>query len=233
VFGIYLLKSNREKAKSLLASPFTLLLLMGLPTIRNTALAFFVLIPFSSQFNLLVSEENYAQNLRQKLNVIIVAVVALVMVAFLPSIKPLIKQFLPANKESVFDNSAPFLLASYLNQTPDNDPVFNDLEYGSFLILLQKHPIFIDTRNIIYGNEHFAEYLKVTSAESSWPLILNKYKITYILLNKSLSKKLIEQVNDSLDWEFVKEDINAVLYRKRNLKKSLGLSFYRFRPFLK
>lgn len=213
MFGICLLKTNIAKAKEFFSSPFILLLLLGLPNIRNTSLAFFVLLPFASQFHLLKNEN--VSNRVKKINYIFVFVVFLLLIVFLPPIKPYVAGLLPSDKQAVYDKSSPFIFADYLENTNDADPVFNDWEYGSFLILSQKHPIFIDTRNIIYTREGFAEYLSVVSAKSNWESILSKYKIKYILLNAKLRQTLISKIENSKNWEMVKVDNESVLYKRK------------------
>lgn len=217
IFGVYLFKSNRAKARELLSSHFIILLFLGLTSIRNTSLAFFVLIPWASQFGLISreTEEKKSSAIIHRINAAVIAFVAFLLIAFLPSVKPLAEEFLPQNKRNVYDEYAPFLLANYLNQTTDIDPVFNEWEYGSFLILTQKHKIFADTRNIIYSSESVAEYLDVISGGNLWQTILNKYKVKYILLNAKLRPTLIDKIENSKNWEMVKVDNESVLYRRK------------------
>ncbi|MGZ3788331.1 MAG: hypothetical protein ACXVLQ_07390 [Bacteriovorax sp.] len=215
-YCIFLFQKDRNQFKKVLASPFVLLLLLGLQSIRNTALAFFVLLPFACEFILQKGAREEAEEKKSFINLVFAGLVLFLGIAFLPMVKPHVQKFLPENKRAVYDSSAPFAFAQFLNETKDNGPVFNDWEYGSFLILAQKHPIFIDTRNIIYGKKDFLDYVKVATAEEGWERVLEKYKIKYILLNRKIRAHLIEKLNASSEWSGVVMNDETVLYQKKN-----------------
>lgn len=216
-FLAYSWKFKPKQFFSIISSPFCLLVLMGIPAIRNTSLAFFVLIPFASRFKIIRMEQRYLREnkLNYFFNTLIVGCVVGLMILFFPTVKPLVKHWLPVSKQNVYDKSSPFLIAQYLNNTVDNDPVFNDWNYGSFLILVQKHRIFFDTRNIIYDDGGFIEYQNVVEANFAWAEILHKYKIKYLILNKELREKLIQILNKSSEWKKVMEDQNTVLFIRK------------------
>lgn len=218
IFVIYLIKTNRKRAQELFCSPFVVLLLLGLTNIRNTSLAFFVLIPFAAHFKLFErapAEEKKTDSLTGAINFIIVSFAMLITVCFLPYVKPYMKNYLPKNKQNIFDEYSPFALVKYLNETQDSDPIFNEWEYGSFLILFQKHRIFADTRNIIFNSENVAEYFAVTSADNSWETILQKYKIKYILINVKLKALLVSKIINSKNWEMVKIENESILFKRK------------------
>lgn len=218
LFVIYIFRMQRERFNTLIASPFFLLLLLGLVNIRNTALPFFVLIPFAFQFKLLTREKKYNKgnrNIFELINIFFVAITIGVTILFLPYIKPTVENFLPLNKKEVFDEYAPFKIATYLEKTTNDGPIFNEWEYGSFLILMQEHKIFGDTRNIIYNNENVLEYRKVISGVAGWDKILNKYKIRYVLVNVNKGSELIKKMIDSKKWELVTQEKETVLYERK------------------
>lgn len=216
IYAFYILKKSPEQFTKMLTSPFIPLVLFGISNIRNTALPFFVLIPFACEFILSKGERDQNAERKSAFNLVIIVFLFFCIFLFLPMVKPYSESLLPESKRAVFDSSAPLLAVNFLNQTKDNDPIFNDWEYGSFLTLEQKHPIFIDTRNIIYGRVEFQEYLNVISAEKNIDLILQKYKIKYILLNRKIRNNLITKLNSSADWKSVLVDNETILYRKNN-----------------
>lgn len=216
VFGVFLFKKSRSKFFKSLTSPYFPLVLFAFSNIRNTALPFFILIPFACEFILIKGKSEVGQERKSAFNVVFVSFVLFCGFLFLPMIKPYSRGFLPQNKREVFDSSAPFSVTEFLNNTKDSDPVFNDWEYGSFLILAQKHPIFIDTRNIIYDRSEFGEYSTVIVGNSGWDKILDKYKIRYVLLNRKLRTNLIEKLNSSLRWKSVVVDSETILFQRKN-----------------
>jgi hypothetical protein len=213
-FCFFLFRRDKQKLKEIIASPFTLLLLMGLQSVRNSALAFYVLIPFACEFLLKKGRRKEYREHHSTLNLILSLIIFAIGIAFLPTIKPSVSEFLPANKREVFSRSTPVIFAHFLNETADTSPVFNDWDYGSYLMLEQKHPIFIDTRNIIYSDESFKEFSDVCLAEANWSLILEKYKVKYVLLEKKQRTKLINQLL-AAGWKIVLMNDETVLFEKR------------------
>ncbi len=218
-FGLVLFLIKQKKIatfKSTITSPFLILLVLGFLNVRNTALAFYVLIPFATNFIWVNEKQVEVKEKKSTVNIVIVGFLLFCTFLFLPMIKPYSQDLLPENKRAVFDSSAPLLARDYLNQTKDSEPLFNDWEYGSFLILEQKHKIFIDTRNIIYGQNEFSEYLTVVEAKNGWENILVKYKIKYVLLNRKLRSKLIENLNATSIWKSVVVDNEIILFKKKD-----------------
>lgn len=216
ILSIYFFKKDRAQLTRLLASPFIPLLLLGFQSIRNTALPFFVLIPFACEFFLVKGESVKDEVKKSPLNLVIVGGLIFLIIIFLPMVKPMSGKFLPENKRNVYDTSAPIEATRFLNGTQDQDPVFNDWEYGSFLILSQKHPIFIDTRNIIYGKNEFDEYQRVVEVSGGWETVLEKYKIKYVLLNRKLRGNLISELNRTRRWNNVLMSDETVLFQRQN-----------------
>ena len=221
VIGIYVYfwKRDPEKAKRLLASPFMIILLLGLQSIRNTILPFYILIPAAYHLGLMhegTTAEKAKNRLKSVLNLAIVLVVFGLTVSFSPYLKAKMAFALPPEKREVFDNSAPFEFANYLSTTSDNDPVFNDWDYGSFLSLSQPHRYFIDTRNIIFSRADFQTYLGVVNGRPGWETVLAKYKIRYVLLSKSLRENFIAKLSESSQWRKVLENDDTVLFRLNN-----------------
>ena len=215
----YLRKSDKDKANALLASPFMIVLLLGIQSIRNTLWPFFILIPFAYQIGLM-SEAKLVDmattRIKLCVNLVIVVILTSFTIALSPTFKSRVQWLLPPTKQATFDNSAPFDFAAFLNNTPDKDPIFNDWEYGSFLSLSQLHPYFIDTRNIIYSDADFETYLNVVNGMPRWENAINRYNIRYILLNKLLRTKLIAILGASGRWEKVMENEGTIMYRHLN-----------------
>jgi len=220
IFVIYFLrlrKSDLARSYFLLASPFTFLLLLGLTGIRHTAWSFFVLLPFAFQVGWLQEGTIPAtkpNGLQASINFILILGLIILTFLFFPQNKEKIADYLPQSKRIVYDESAPFQFAKILSEEPGNDPVFNDWEYGGFLILAQPHPIFIDTRNIIYDQGAFQTYLNVVEALPGWQDILNQYKIKYIILNKKIRQPLIQLIQKKAEWKMLAEDEFTILYAR-------------------
>jgi hypothetical protein len=78
---------------------------------------------------------------------------------------------------------------------------------------MQPHRFFIDTRNIIYDQRAFEEYLTVVEARPGWETVIAKYKIRYVLLNKKLRLKLISLMASSPKWKTLETNNDTVLFK--------------------
>lgn len=220
MFLFYLLKKERAKVKVFLASPFVLLLALGFLGVRNTLWSFYVLIPTAFQFGLIRESADLINTKNSEvvgfskafINATIILVFFVLTFFLFPQNKHYIAKYLPADKQATYGPSAPIEFAKYLSETAEPGNIFNDAEYGSYLMLAQPNKIFLDARNIIFENESYNTYFVVADAEPDWENVLNKYKIKYLLLDKKLRANLIEKVNATERWKNVKEDEYAVLF---------------------
>jgi hypothetical protein len=213
-YCIFIFNRSREKFNKIITSPFIPILLMGIHSVRNTIFPYFVLIPFVSKFFLDKGVRCSDKDEKKYLNVVIVFLVFVFGAVFLPNVKPFFKDLLPENKREVYDKNNPFEVLPFLNTTKENHAIFNDWEYGSFLILFQKHPVFLDTRNIIYSDEQFEEYKMVMNALDGWESILDNHKIKYILLKRNSAVPLLLTLNSSLKWKTIIVTKHVILYQK-------------------
>ena len=215
-YSLYGFLKKKELFKSMITSPFVLIVFLGLIGVRNTALPFFILIPFSAKY--VLSANTNAEKMEKKsvINLLITMFTILLFFLFLPYVKPYVQNILPDSKKAVYDTSTVEIFSNYLNKTEDIAPLFNNWDYGSYLILSQKHPIFIDTRNIIYSDKEFFEYQKMVEGHDDWKQIIEKYKIKYILLNKKMNSLIIAKLKTESQWENVLMDENAILFEKKN-----------------
>lgn len=209
------LRNKKQQALEMMTSPFFLLLLLGGLGVRNTLWSFFVLIPFAYQQGWMkehvpVEQKNYF--FKHVINAVLVATLLLFTIMLLPQNKPKVAWMLPESKRMVYGTSAPMEFAEYLSQTSDRDPVFNDWEYGSYLLLTQSHRIFIDARNVIYDQAEYETYFKVVDARPDWQDILDQYKIKYVMLDKKLRSELIRAMHQSKKWELAKESEDIILF---------------------
>lgn len=112
-----------------------------------------------------------------------------------------------------YDETSSFRIAEYLNRS-SGKRVFNSWILGSFLLYSQSNQIFIDTRNIIYDNEIYTDYVNTVKnhnglAES----LLNQYQIDYVVSEK---KDTISSVlSASAAWNFIMEDNGYFLFERR------------------
>lgn len=208
--------NSREKFNKIITSPFIPVLLMGIHSVRNTVFPFLVLLPFACDFFWDKGEKSVHEEKKSWINIIIIFVILACGVALFPTVRPSVKHFLPESLKEIYSHDTPLAFLPFLNATKDNHALFNSWEYGSALILLQKHPIFLDTRNIIYTQENFEEYVKIMNAGDGWEDLLGKYKIHYILLGKKDQNSILSVLNSSVKWESIIVTKDAVLFQRKD-----------------
>jgi len=95
-------------------------------------------------------------------------------------------------------------------------PMFNELNYGSYLIwrLWPKYKVFVDNRNDIYFGGAFDDFARaaIAGGDSSWRSVFDKYGINLVVLapNSLLSDALTE----TRDWKLAYRDDKAVVFER-------------------
>ncbi len=212
---------GREQVRRFLVSPYLPLFMLGASSIRNTVWPFLALLPMARQFGFLREDaplpgargQVFENPRKQLVNAWIMLGVTLAGLAFLPVLKPRVRWLLPPQKRSVFDGSAPYVIASYLLGAPAGR-VFSDWGLGGFLALEQKNPIFMDTRNIIFSSAQFADYRTIIEGGPGWAEALNSYRIRYLVLTEAEDAPLIRVLKNSRIWGLVMHDSGALLYKR-------------------
>jgi hypothetical protein len=76
--------------------------------------------------------------------------------------------------------------AAYLRDHPSQGNLFNQFEWGGYLIYTEypSQSVFIDGRPDMYGNALFNEYVTVASVQPGWRAILDAHAITSVLVDR-------------------------------------------------
>ena len=134
------------------------------------------------------------------------------------------------NDEFIDETSYPVQCAQYINENCnlDNMKIFNDYNYGSYLIL-NEIPVFIDSRADLYtpefngqknekgeyeGRDIFSDFLDISSIASYYENKFEEYGITHVLTERN-SKLNMLLCRDS-NYEFLYRDDYFIFYRRLN-----------------
>ena len=109
-------------------------------------------------------------------------------------------------------------ILDYFKNTDFSDvKLFNEYNYGSYL-LYKGIPVFIDSRADLYSPEFnenvtvFDDFMQANSLNKDFKELIEKYKITQIILKKdSLIYKVIKDMNSD-KYKLLNEDDNFVFY---------------------
>lgn len=110
----------------------------------------------------------------------------------------------------------PLAAIEFLKNNPVSGNMFNNDEFGDLLIYQahDKYKVFIDGRLDMYGSERLKEYAKITGAEKGWEETINKYGISWFLIETDslLSRLLFTDKN----WRLVYSDKVASIFVKNS-----------------
>ncbi|MEP0804993.1 MAG: hypothetical protein HRF47_05860 [Chloroflexota bacterium] len=118
------------------------------------------------------------------------------------------------NKGNAFDSRFfPVQAVDWLEAHPQNGHVFNEFDWGGYLLLRLYPPqqIFMDGHTHIYGEALTREYETVMSLGEGWEDILEKYQIEWAIVR---AQTPIAQKLEKSGWEILYRDETAVILRK-------------------
>jgi len=204
IFAVFILiqKFKREKNLSAFSHPFYLILILGLFSIRNAALAFVVLLPWAHSMGLLspIKENKDSKN---STNLIAISVLCLAI--------PFVFHFKPR----AWDETVAFELSDTIKKDGRSCAIFNAWELGSFLMLELPNKIYLDSRNIIYTKTDFDSYKKTLQGDSNYESFLEKGHVCFVLVDKQQGEGLIKRLDANSNWE-IQGNVGAyVLYAKK------------------
>jgi hypothetical protein len=209
----FLYKSIKKKNYDLLISPYILLTLMGLVSLRDTVWTYFFIFPIFIQEGRTVEAATHEQT--RWLNTLLVLALVTNFIILNPFMRP---KFLNALGEGNYDLSAnvPETEVEMILKSQNQGPIFDAMAAG-YLVLRVPNKIFVDARNIIYSHQSQAEYDIVVNAKNGWDQILDKYKFEFVLLDKRyVTPKLIEELSQSRKWKQMSSRRNFFLVQRES-----------------
>ena len=115
-------------------------------------------------------------------------------------------------KGNVFDKQFfPVGAASWLETHPQSGHMFNEFDWGGYLLLKlwPKYQIFMDGHTHIYGEALTREYEQVISLRDDWQKILNKYNVRWVIVR--VNTPLAKALGASTDWIPAYRDQTAII----------------------
>jgi len=200
IYRFYQLK----KIKKLIYSPLFPLLFLGLGNIRNAIWLFLIAPYLLTKYDLWYKSDNKFF-VNKKLNLFIIISLSFSIIYISP--------WIHLNKKNNFGfgTDSPIMATKVILKKTIRQKIFNQWEVGSYLTLKQTNPIYIDTRNIIYNQSIYDEYIKILNCTSTCARFLNKYNFTTVILRKE-KWPLINYLKTN--WTKAFEDKDFILFFK-------------------
>jgi hypothetical protein len=154
------------------------------------------------------------------LNIIFFIVLLITAISSLPWLRPyhLIKY--SSNTHGI--RPGPVEIANYIKKEGLKENMFNNINWGSYLIwkLWPGYKVFADNRLHLVPEEILKDYEHVRFCRPDWEKILNKYKISFVVLSKDDDNITIECIGDNPGWRKVYEDEMGVIFVRNDKGQS-------------
>jgi hypothetical protein len=94
-------------------------------------------------------------------------------------------------------------------------PIYNRYGWGGYLIyqLYPEYRVYIDGRADVYGDEFFAEAMRIYDGSADWTGSLDRYGIKTVLISPDAPLASLLR-NDHIKWKLVYEDDDAVIFSR-------------------
>ena len=120
----------------------------------------------------------------------------------------------PQGKGNIFDERFfPVGAVTWLNSHPQQGHVFNEFDWGGYLLLklMPRQQIFMDGHTHIYGEALTREYETVVTQGNDWKKILDKYQTEWAIVrvNSAIARGL-----EGEQWKTIYQDDTTTILRK-------------------
>jgi hypothetical protein len=116
----------------------------------------------------------------------------------------------------LFSADTPVAAAEYLRAKPGGR-LFNEMGYGAYLdwALYPTMQVFVDPRIELYDAQLWQDYLAISDARDYDALLVGKYGVTRVLLDRRAQPRLAAALAADSRWEREYMDARAEIYRRR------------------
>ena len=137
--------------------------------------------------------------------------VALLTLIALSGLLKVVADLTPRNVQDIQADLMPINAIAYLQENPPQGNLFNSYNWGGLLMfVLPDHPVFVDGRTDLYGDDFLKEYFHAYLGGSKWQEPLDKYHVQTVILEKETALSTL--LREEEGWEIVYEDKQAVIF---------------------
>jgi hypothetical protein len=126
----------------------------------------------------------------------------------------------PMDKHNVgniyLPDKMPVQAVDWLQANPQHGNMFNNYVWGGYIQyrLWPLQTVFIDARTDFYGEKLLREYLTVINVSDGWKDILDKYHVTWMLIQTHDPLADYLKTNPAEGWKVIYQDDMAVILRR-------------------
>lgn len=119
----------------------------------------------------------------------------------------------PSAVQEAHEEFLPVELATYLNEHHPQGPMFNEYNWGGYLIFtVPDLPVYVDGRTDLYGDDFLRDYIRAILGAKEWQTPLAGINLVVVQKQSALTTLLRQ---DSTTWELAYEDDLAVVFERR------------------
>ncbi len=106
---------------------------------------------------------------------------------------------------------------TYLKKSPPQGQIFNTYEWGDYMLWQdpEKFQVFVASHAHLVPTEVWNDYLAVTEVASGWDLILDRYSVNTVVVDKMRRTPLIDRLSREDAWEYAYDDNVAAVFVRR------------------
>lgn len=210
--------TQRRKPRDFVKEPFFPIILLGFLGVRNSFWGFWLLIPWAlnqKDFFPKPKTSDPPRTINLVLNSAVAFMTVLLLLVNLPPMKQRFISYWPAQKRKLVQFQVPESIIESLNKDSNLSTrrIFNEVNWGADLTLNQVLPIFIDGRDHLYPKSVTDDYAMVMSGHPFALDILEKYKITDVVISRGRTS-LIHTFQITGLWQLVNQEGVLSHYRK-------------------
>jgi hypothetical protein len=111
----------------------------------------------------------------------------------------------------------PVAATLWLRENPPVGQVFNIYEWGDYLVWAgpPKLPVFVTSHAHLVAPGVWRDYLAVINLRPGWADVLDRYRVTTVVVDKSRSEALIAKLTKNGAWKVAYEDDLAVIFARQ------------------
>ena len=123
----------------------------------------------------------------------------------------------PRPPEIIHEAATPLGASNYLRENPVDGLIYCPQWWGDWIAWDAKPNVKPMMTSMIHlaPNQVWKDYQRISTADSNWQRILERYNITTLVADQKEQQRLIAQARRAGDWRKVYEDDQSVIYQKR------------------
>jgi hypothetical protein len=121
----------------------------------------------------------------------------------------------PRTQEQMLDPETPLELTEYLRENPPQGQLFNAQWWGDWIVWDGPPGVkpFMTTNMHLVPHRVWRDYMSVLRAQADWRLILDKYRIDTVVVDRARQANLETLLRLQRDWRIAYQDEQAMVFR--------------------